>query len=249
MTNKEEISGQIATYGEDSDFIRVRVKGQFPRAGSLQFISSEICDTCMLWDAPYESFFQLPIILGVDVARFGEDKSVIAARQGRKIIKLHRYRGLDTMQMAAKVQKAIKKYHPMVTFVDGVGIGAGVVDRLRMLGHDIVEVNAGNKPDDDEAYYNKRVEMWDRMRIQMTAGMDIPNDADLRKAIIGIEYGYNDKEQMRLERKQDMKKRGLESPDDGDAIAHTFAEMVGDSNMQYFEPDGNFEPGQSTYAH
>ena len=242
MTNKKEIAGQIAEYGEDSDFIRVRVKGQFPRAGSMQFIASDICDTCMLRDAPYESFFQLPIVLGVDVARFGEDKSVIAVRQGRKIITLIRYRNLDTMQLAAKVVNAVKEYSPAATFVDGVGIGAGVVDRLRMLGHDIIEVNAGNKADDEETYYNKRVEMWDRMRIQMTEGMDIPNDADLRQSLIGIEYGFNDKEQMRLERKQDMKKRGLDSPDDGDAIAYTFAEHIGDMTHNYFEPEDMFEP-------
>jgi hypothetical protein len=155
---------------------------------------------------------------------------------------------MDTMQLSAKVVRAIKEYHPAYVFVDGVGIGAGVVDRLRMLGYDIIEVNAGMKPDDEETYYNKRCEMWDRMRIQMREGMDLPNDADLRKAMIGIEYGFNDKEQMRLERKQDMKKRGLESPDDGDAIAYTFAEHVGDSNMQYFEPADNFEPGESLHA-
>ena len=245
MTNKKEIAEQIAEYGEDSDFCRVRIKGQFPRAGSMQFISSEVCDTCMLWEAPYESFFQIPIILGVDVARFGEDKSVICIRQGRKVIELRRYRDLDTMQLAAKVVTAIKEFGPVGVFVDGIGIGAGVVDRLRMLGHDIIEVNAGVKADDDATYYNKRIEMWDRMRIQMKEGMDIPNDADLRNAMIGIEYGFNDKEQMRLERKQDMKKRGLDSPDDADAIALTFAEIMGDYTQQYFEPDGMFEPGMA----
>jgi hypothetical protein len=208
----------------------------------MQFISSEICDTCMLWEAPYEAFFQLPIVIGVDVARFGEDKSVICIRQGRKIIELRRFRELDTMQLAAKTVNAIKEFHPQATFVDGVGVGAGVVDRLRMLGHDIIEVNAGQSPDDKDTYWNKRVEMWDRMRIQMKEGMDIPNDGDLRNALIGVEYGFNDKEQMRLERKQDMKKRGLESPDDGDAIAYTFAEILGDAHHQYFEPDDNFEP-------
>ncbi len=243
MTNKKEINEQIAEYGEDSDFCRVRIKGQFPRAGSMQFISSEVCDNCMLWEAPYESFFQLPIVIGVDVARFGEDKSVICIRQGRKVIELRRFREMDTMQLAAKVVNAIKEFSPAVVFVDGIGIGAGVVDRLRMLGHDIMEVNAGAKPDDEKTYYNKRVEMADRMRIQMTEGMDLPNDADLRNAMIGIEYGFNDKEQMRLERKQDMKKRGLESPDDFDSISLTYAELIGDANMQYFEPEGNFEPG------
>ncbi len=241
MTNKNEIAEQIAEYGEDSDFCRVRIKGQFPRAGSMQFISSEICDTCMLTEATYEAFFQLPILLGVDVARFGEDKTVIAVRQGRKVLELRRYRELDTMQVAAKTVSAIREFNPTATFVDGVGIGAGVVDRLRMLGHDIIEVNAGKKPDDDKTYYNKRAEMGDRLRIQMTEGMDLPNDADLRKALIGIEYGFDDKERMRLERKQDMKKRGLESPDDFDAIAYTYAELIGDMTMRYFEPEDSFE--------
>jgi hypothetical protein len=242
MTNKIEIAAQIAEYGDDSDFTRVRVKGQFPRAGSMQFISSEVCDTCMLYEAPYESFFQLPIVLGVDVARFGEDKSVICVRQGRKVIELIKFRQIDTMHLAGKVVNAIRKYQPAATFVDVVGVGGGVVDRLRMLGHDIIEVNAGMKPDDGSTYWNKRIEMWDRMRTMMQAGMDIPNDADLRNAIIGIEYGFNDTEKMRLERKQDMKKRGLESPDEADAIAYTFAEHIGDWNQNYFEPDDNFEP-------
>jgi hypothetical protein len=241
MTNKKEIAEQIAEYGEDSDFCRVRIKGQFPRAGSMQFISSEIADIAMLSEATYESFFQLPIVLGVDVARFGEDKTVIAVRQGRKVIELRRYRDLDTMQVAAKTVSAIREFNPSAVFVDGVGIGAGVVDRLRMLGHDIIEVNAGMKPDDTDTYYNKRAEMWDRMRIQMREGMDLPNDADLRNALIGIEYGFTDKEQLRLERKQDMKKRGLESPDDGDAIAYTYAELIGDNTQRYFEPEDSFE--------
>ena len=99
------------------------------------------------------------------------------------------------------------------------------------------------KPDDDKTYYNKRAEMWDRMRIQMREGMDIPNDADLRNALIGIEYGFDDKERMRLERKQDMKKRGLDSPDDADAIAYTYAELSGDHTRRYFAPDDKYEPG------
>jgi len=241
MTNKDEINEQIAEYGEDSDFCRVRIKGQFPRAGTMQFISSEICDTCMLTEFPYESFFQLPKVIGVDVARFGEDKTVIAIRQGRKVLELRRYRGLDTMQVAAKTVTAIREFNPTATFVDGVGIGAGVVDRLRMLGHDIIEVNAGVRASDEKTYYNKRAEMGDRLRIAMTEGMDLPNDADLRKALIGIEYGFDSQEKMRLERKQDMKKRGLESPDDFDAIAYTYAELIGDATQRYFEPEDNFE--------
>jgi hypothetical protein len=243
MTNKQEIAEQLAEYGDDSDFARVRVKGQFPRAGSLQFIASDIVDRAMVFEAPYESFFQMPIVIGVDVARYGDDKSIICMRQGRKILELKKYRELSTMQLAAEVASCIREFRPIITFVDGVGVGAGVVDRLRMLGHEIIEVNGGQKPFDDETYFNKRAEMWDRMKIWLRTSADIPNDADLRNSLIGIEYGYNEKEQMRLERKQDMKKRGLESPDEGDAIAMTFAEPLGDMNTRSFEPDDDsFEP-------
>lgn len=243
MTNKQEIAEQLAEYGEDSDFARVRVKGQFPRAGSLQFISSDVVDRAMVFEAPYEAYFQMPIVIGVDVARYGDDKSIICMRQGRKVLELKKFRELSTMQLAAEVASCIREFRPIITFVDGVGVGAGVVDRLRMLGHEIIEVNGGQKPFDDETYFNKRVEMWDRMKIWLRSSADIPNDSDLRNSLIGIEYGYNEKEQMRLERKQDMKKRGLESPDEGDAIAHTFAEPIGDMHMRSFEPeDDSFEP-------
>jgi hypothetical protein len=249
MTNKQEIAEQLAEYGEDSDFARVRVKGQFPRAGSTQFIGSDIVDRAMVFEAPYESYFQLPLVIGVDVARYGDDKSVICIRQGRKILLLKKYRELNTMQVAAEVANHIREYRPIINFVDGVGIGAGVVDRLRMLSYDVIEVNGGQKPNDDETYFNKRAEMWDRMKQWLRSSADIPNDADLRNALIGIEYGYNEKEQMRLERKQDMKKRGLESPDEGDAIALTFAEPLGDMHTQFFEPeDDSFEPGMEEAA-
>ena len=243
MTNKQEIAEQIAEYGDDSDFVRVRIKGQFPRAGSLQFISSELVDQSMVFEVPYEAYYQLPIILSVDVARYGDDKTVICARQGRKILELRKFRELDTMQVATVVSDAIREFRPAVVFVDEVGIGAGVVDRLRMLGHEVIGVNAGAKPDDDVTYYNKRAEMWDRMRRWLRDGADIPNDTDLRNALIGIEYGFDDKEKIRLERKKDMKDRGLDSPDEGDAIAYSFAEPMGDMHVNWFEPeDDYFEP-------
>jgi len=248
----------VRTYGEDSDFCRVRIKGEFPRAGTMQFIPSDIVDYCMLWDAPYESYYLMPIVIGVDVARYGDDKTVIVIRQGRKILEMKRFRELNTMQVAAEVMFTIREYTPAATFVDGVGIGAGVVDRLRQLSFDIVEVNAGTKPYEEKTYYNKRAEMWDRMRIWMKGtnepdknyvGADIPHDTDLRKALIGLEYGFTDAktgELMRLERKADMKRRGLESPDEGDAIAMTFAEEIGDMAANFFEPKAQFEPDYLT---
>ena len=242
MTNKKELSEWVRVYGEDSDFVRVRIRGVFPRAGSTQFIPTDIVDIAMAKDSEVEVWIHSPVVVSVDVARYGDDKTVICIRQGRKVHELKCFRELNTMEVAVEVTGVIKQYNPVISFVDGVGVGAGVVDRLRMLGFEIVEVNAGMKPDDDELYYNKRAEMWDRMRAWLRSGADLPYNTDTRKALIGTEYGFDDKERIRLERKADMKKRGEDSPDEGDALAYSFAEIMGDSNMQSFEPDDNFEP-------
>jgi hypothetical protein len=209
----------------------------------MQFIPTDLVDMAMAIELPIESYMHLPVVIAVDVARYGDDKSVIVIRQGRKVHELRKFRELNTMQLSVEVSLAIKEYHPGVTFVDGVGVGGGVVDRLRMLGYEVVEVNAGAKPDDPELYYNKRAEMWDRMRTWLRQGADLPYDMDTRSALIGIEYGFDDKERIRMERKKDMKKRGLLSPDEGDVIAYSFAEILGDIKKQSFEPeDEAFEP-------
>lgn len=242
MTNKEEISEWVEVYGEDSDFIRVRVRGVFPRAGSMQFIPTDIVDIAMHTNVEMEAYLHLPVVISADVARFGDDKSVIVIRQGRKVHEIRKFREYNTMEIATEVATAIREYSPGITFVDAVGVGAGVVDRLRMLNYEVVEVNAGMEPDDKELYFNKRAEMWDRMRSWLRKGADLPYDTETRKALIGIEYGFDEKERIRMERKKDMKKRGLESPDEGDALAYSFAEILGDFSTQSFEPEDNFEP-------
>ena len=243
MTNKKEINEWKKVYGEDSDFFKVRVKGQFPRLGVIQFIPTDAVDKAMQSDIPFEAYMTMPLILGVDVARFGDDKSVVALRQGRKVLKIWRFQELNTMQLATEVAHIIKDVRPDAVFCDVIGVGAGVVDRLRMLNFEIIEVNAGVKAQEEELYFNKRAEMWGRMKNWLIAGADIPNDKKLKEALIGVEYGYDMKERIMLERKKDMKARGLESPDDAEAIAHTFAELVAGRSEQYFEPDDSFEPG------
>lgn len=247
MTNKIQIQEWVDDYGEDSDFVRVRVRGVPPRSGDMQFISSDVVAEAMQREIPFEAYYQMPVLLGVDVARYGEDKSVIVARAGRKVLEVRKFRELDTMTLAGEVAKAIHQLRPMATFVDAVGVGAGVVDRLRMLNNDVIEVNAGTKPADTDTYFNKRIEMWDRMR-KWLPGADLPNDPEMRAALIGIQYGFSSArgtgEVMMLEKKKDMKRRGLRSPDEGDALAHTFAEEMGDYTRSAFEPNPEeaFEP-------
>lgn len=227
MTNKEQLDQWVSDYGEDSDFVRVRVRGEFPRSGSLQFIPSDHVAEARARTVEHSVYFHMPVILGVDVARFGDDQSVILVRQGRKVSQIFKYRNLNTVQLAGRVIEKISQFKPQCTFVDVIGIGAGVVDQLVELGYAIQEVNAAVKPDDDETYYNKRAEMWGRMRDWLAGEVDIPDDPELADDLTGIEYGYTvTKFQIQLEKKEDMKSRGLSSPDCADALALTFAEHV-----------------------
>lgn len=223
MVDSKQVQQWIDDYGEDSDFVRVRVRGEFPRAGSNQFISGEFVDYCVTYEAL--GFESLPKILAVDVARFGDDSSVICKRQGRKVHPLVKFKGLDTMQLASRVAEVIDEWNPAAVVIDGVGVGAGVYDRLVSLGYRnlLTELNGGSTPDDPKTYYNKRAEMWGVMRSALKVGVDIPDDRELKDDLIGPEYGFTAKQQIQLEKKEDMKARGLPSPDCGDALAMTYA--------------------------
>jgi hypothetical protein len=225
--NKAQIQKWIDDYGEDSDFVRVRVKGQAPRSGSMQLIPSDIVNNALGKHLHQKIYEHAPRIIGVDVARFGDDQSVIINRQGLCASGLKKFRGLDTMQLASIVAQRINEYRPHAVFVDGVGIGAGVVDRLRQLGHEnIIEVQAGSAAIRRRVYANKTTETWCLLRDWLKRGAAIPDDNELRDDLTNREYGFDGKELYQLEKKEDMKSRGLASPDCGDALAFTFAEPV-----------------------
>lgn len=225
-TNKEQIEKWIADYGEDSDFVRVRVRGEFPRAGSQQFISSDVVATCRRYRA--EGFASLPKVLSVDVARFGDDQTVIGIRQGRQVRILAKLRGLDTVQVAERVIQWQDKEKPDATVIDADGIGAGVVDQIRFrgFGQRVFEFHGGQAADDASAYFNRRAEVWGLCRDWLTSGAEIPDDAELAMQLEQVQYGFSGKQQIQLEKKEDMKKRGLESPDCADMLAMTFAVKV-----------------------
>lgn len=224
MTNKERIQQDVDDYGIDSDYVRVRWLGKFPRQASGQFISSGRVHEAQLRQA--EGFESLPRVLGVDVARFGDDRSALGIRQGRKMFPLRYFRGLATTTLAREVARTIDDENIDATFVDGVGVGGGVIDQLRSWGYKVQEVNGGGTPDDKEKYFNKRAEMWGRMKDWMEDG-DLPADDEaLAEDLSNIEYLFSPKNQIVLEKKEDMKKRGLASPDGGDCVGLTLAEKV-----------------------
>lgn len=230
ITNKNLLSQWVQDYGEDSDFVKVRVRGVFPNASSLQFIPRNLVDSAMSRQPPEYRQMGMTAAVGVDVGRFGGDNSVIRTRIGRDgTWPVKRFNGLDTMQMAAKVAEHVRELKRaglrVVVFVDGGGVGGGVVDRLRQLEFDVIEVQFGGKADDSRKYANKRAEMWGRCKEWLGIG-SLARDEMLTTDLTSVEYGFNAADQILLERKEDMKKRGLASPDDGDALALTFAHPV-----------------------
>jgi len=234
MANLQQIEQWKLDYGEDSDFFKIRVRGEFPTSASNQFIASDSVDACMVYKAV--NYLNFPYIIGVDVARFGDDMSVIAIRQGRKLNPLLKFRNLDTVQLSHKIAEISSGYPNATIFIDGVGVGAGVVDYCKAIGLRVIEVNAGCTADDAARYANKRAEMWDKMRQWMKDGAELPNDPELKQDCIGIEYGYTMKGQIQLEKKEDMKRRGLGSPDCADALSLTFAAPVAVSKNNFRKP-------------
>ncbi len=168
-------------------------------------------------------------MVGVDVARYGDDRTVIVVRRGHAIVEKRVYRELNTMEVASRVVEVIEQHEPQAVFVDIVGIGAGVVDRLHQLGHrrKVIGVSAAEKAMDVSRYANKRAEMWAKTKEWLREwGALEPQDITLAEELMGPEYGYDARERIQLERKKDMKKRGLASPDEADALALTFAMPV-----------------------
>lgn len=223
--NQAQIQQWVDDYGEDSDFVRIRVRGIFPRAGSNQFISGELVEQAKARVPEVDR--GAPLVMGVDIARFGDDQSVIRFRRGRdgKSLPPIKWRDRDTHFSANKVAEAIKRFAPQAVFIDGGGVGAGVIDNLVAWGYRVIEVNFGSTASDDKAYFNKRAEMWGDARDWLKTGA-IDDDRELTDDLIGPEYGYDKDGRVQLEKKEDMKKRGLASPDNGDAFVLTFAQPV-----------------------
>ena len=179
-----------------------------------------------------------PIVMGVDPARFGSDRTSLIFRCGRSAWGLKSYEKKDTMEVAGIVHKAINDQPPgspiSRVFIDVGGLGAGVVDRLKEMGYGklIVEVNGGSSALDADRYINKRAEMWGEMKKWLEDHpCQIPDSDSLHADLCGPQYKWDSKHRLALEKKEDMKLRGVRSPDEADALALTFAFPVRPENV------------------
>jgi hypothetical protein len=234
IADKAEIQQWIEDYGEDSDYVRMNVRGLFPSVSSMQFMAQTLVADARRRQV--EAVLREPLVMGVDVARFGDDPAEIAFRKGRdaRSIPWETYRGLDNIALAVRVAEAFDRYKADALFVDGTGTGSGVVDYLRHLNYPVIDINFGSKADralqhkNATTFDNKRSEMWGYMRDWMAGGA-IPDEDGIQTELCGIMYGYSDGRSgaaLQLEKKKDMKKRKLPSPNKGDALALTFAYPV-----------------------
>ena len=174
-----------------------------------------------------------PVILGIDPASFGDDRSVVFRRQGRQGFKPIVYRGIDNMDLAARIANLIEEHNPDAVFCDA-GAGSGVIDRLRQLSYDVIEIPFGGKATKPEQYINRRTEMWWLMKEWVEQGGAIPNDTALKQELATPIYWYDNVGRKVLESKDQIKKRlqGAGSPDLADALALTFALPVAKKELE-----------------
>jgi hypothetical protein len=234
FTNKTQIAEWAQDYGEGSDFFRVRVLGLPPAASDLQFI-----DTATVAAAQARQVLALPdepLLAGLDLARGGSDECVIRFRRGpdaRSIppIRVPGAQARDSMKMVTLAADVLTRDYSgqkvAKLFVDATGgsIGGPIADRLRQLGYDnVIDVQFGGESPDPKLA-NMRAYMWSKLRDWLPRGA-IDSTSALEMDLTGPGYTHDKQDRVLLESKENMKKRGVDSPDDGDALALTFAQSV-----------------------
>jgi len=224
-TNKKLFKEWIEDHGEDSDWVRVRVRGMFPRGSDLQYIDGERVLAAQRREARHN--YGDPLLMSLDIARGGEDNCVIRFRRGldaRSVppIRIPGSAVRDSMVLVAKVVDLIELHKPDAFFYDETGVGGPVGDRIRQMGYSVIGVPFGGESPDPHCA-NMRAYMWARMRDALGDGLAIDDSTLLEQDLTGPEFGHNKRDQLLLEAKEHMKARGLASPDDGDALAMLFA--------------------------
>jgi hypothetical protein len=209
-------------WGEDSPLWYSRVLGEFPEQGDDTLIP-------LAWIEAAQQRWQMmprgePGELGVDVARYGTDTTVIILRQGSRAEVIAQLRGQDTMEVTGAVINALRETEAKVAKVDVVGLGVGVADRLKEQRYPVQEMNAGEAAQDKERFVNKRAEWYWALRERFQVGdIAIPPDDELASQLASLKYKFDSRGRIQIESKEDMRKRGLPSPDKADALMLAFA--------------------------
>jgi phage terminase large subunit len=207
-------------------------EGEPMQQGDYKLISAKLVREAMVQKIMESNS---PLVIGLDIARAGNDKTVFCFRKGRLVVKFNVVKGYDTVEVADLLTSYIKDYKPAKVFLDLGNSGAGVYDILNSRGYSkiVKGVNFGAKAIQSDRYKNKRAEMWDGVRkwLDQDLPVQLPNDDDLLEELSGVERVKVAQDQLQLEDKEEFKKRIGRSPDKADALALTFAEPVYETNQ------------------
>ena len=212
-------------WGEDNPIFQARMLGEFPEQSEDTLIPLSAIEGAakVSGGAVEQDDAPQPTVVAVDVARFGSDRSVILVRRGGQVRPVRTFRGLDTMKLTGLVVDAIKEADPEDVVVDEVGIGAGVVDRLKELGYRVDGINVGRSAHDPSRFANLRAEgYWNLRQLITTGEVFLPSDKELMGELAALKYSFNSVGQLLVESKDDMRKRGVRSPDKADALMLAF---------------------------
>ena len=224
--SEDYVSEMAARFGEESNAFRVRVLGEFPQRDDDTAIPLELVESAQRRDVVVTD--DEPVVWGLDVSRFGSDRSALAKRRGRELMGIQTWQGLDLMQLTgavvAEFESLLPRNQPVQINVDSIGMGGGVCDRLRELGLPAVGINTSESPSSKQTYINLRAELWFKVKAWLEArDCSIPADDDLLAELVSAKYKFTSSGKMQLESKDQMRKRGLRSPDLADALCLTFA--------------------------
>ena len=243
MITPEYVEEYALDYGEDHPLYAASVLAEFPDMLEDSLIGREAVESAMERGegegeeagpavderSPRDVSASLnmtsgePVYVGVDVARFGFDKSALCVRQGEHVLEVRSYERMDTMRLVFEVQRTVREWNAEAVFVDEGGVGGGVVDRLRELGEPVYGVHFGGGAQRPTRFFNRRSEIfWELRRLFDLRLIALPRDEELAGQLLGLRYDISSSGQVRLEGKREMRKRGMPSPDKADALALAF---------------------------
>lgn len=228
-----------ARYGKDSNVYRVRVLGEFPTAADNAVIPLELAEAAAARDVQAYG----PVVWGVDVARFGDDRTAVIKRKGNVILEpATTWRGKDLMQTVGLIHRMFSETPPLerptTIAVDVIGIGAGVVDRARELGLPVIGINVAESASVDDRYMRLRDELWFKARRWLEArDCKLPADETLIGELATPTYTITSSGKIKVEGKDELKKRGVDSPDVADAFCLSLAVVPQIAITESLEPE------------
>lgn len=229
LVSTDFVSQIKETYGEGSNAYRVRVLGEFALRDDDSLIPADLVDAAMSRDVVLDQ--NADLIYGVDIARFGSDRTVICKRRGNVVVEFRHWSGEDLMGTVGRIVHEAKGDRPAFICVDTVGLGGGVADRLREiqgLGANIVDVNVSESVAMNQQAARLRDELWLSAKTWLESrAVKLPKDDDLRAELIGPTYTFTSNGKIKVEGKSEMKRRGMRSPDLADALCLSFAGQAG----------------------